>query len=336
MGALTEVAVVGHLCIDLTPQAQALAFSPGTLSEVGPLAISLGGSVANTGRALVALGHRVSLTARVGNDALGSIASDLLQRSGLTGKPLITSGPGTSYSIVLEPEGMDRSFWHYPGANRGFNGLEPLPEAQIVHLGYPSLLPLLVETNGAALKTLLSLVRRKGAVTSVDLAVVDQGDGLDWRSILSSSMPLIDVISPSADDLRSALHLSETTTASALVDLLLEWGAGAALVSDGAAGIEFGAAPRSRLQHAGPALALLADAWADKRVRQPAVELRRRRTTNGAGDAATAGLLSGLLRGMSPEEATYSAARTAAAAIEGDLYLPDSLMSWPPQSEKTR
>ena len=51
----------------------------------------------------------------------------------------------------------------------------------------------------------------------------------------------------------------------------------------------------------------------------PPVEVH---TTLGAGDAATAGLLSGLLEDLEPREALELAARTAAARISGEPILP--------------
>lgn len=330
---MNRVVVAGHVCVDLTPQAQQLALEPGSLFEVGPLAITLGGSVANTGRALVALGAEVSFAARVGADDLGRIAVDLLHRSGLSGTPTVTSEHATSYSIVLEPDGADRSFWHHVGANLEFDGTEVQADVDIVHLGYPSLLPRLVADDGALLRSFLSATRERGAMTSVDLAVIDPSSTVDWRSLLSTTMPLIDLITPSADDLRSALQLP-TATAPELVDLLLEWGVGVAAVSDGAAGMSLGAAGVDRLARSGAALARLVDEWADVRLHQPIVPVRRHVTTNGAGDAATAGVLSGVLSGASPAEATARAARTAAAVIQGDLIVPTASVDSSPRREE--
>ncbi|MGV9195302.1 carbohydrate kinase family protein [Microbacterium sp. MC2] len=315
---MNRVVVAGHVCVDLTPSLRTLSIEPGRLSTVGPLSVALGGSVANTGRALVALGHDVELAARVGTDELGRIAGHLLRSSGLHGVPTVSAEAGTSYSIVIEPQGTDRSFWHYVGANELFDGSEVTVDAEIVHLGYPSLLPRLVADGGVALRVLLQRARQVGAVTSVDLAVVDDATMVDWESVLRDAMPQIDVITPSADDLRSALR-QPRATAPDLVEMLLDWGAAVATVSDGPRGMSLGVAGAGRLAAAGETLARLAGDWADSRVYQPTSVLRQHTTTNGAGDAATAGILSGILRGESPPETTARAARTAAAVIEGDL-----------------
>lgn len=316
---MSRVAVAGHVCVDLTPRAARLSIAPGELSEVGPLAVSLGGSVANTGRALAALGHAVTVSTRVGDDDLGAIATDHFARTpGVAGHPTVTAGHATSYSIVLEPDGADRSFWHHVGANARFDGTETeVDGADVVHLGYPSLLPLLIEDTGAGLRGLLARAKAAGATTSVDLAVVDADSPVEWTSLLTSVMPLIDVISPSADDLRSALH-APGATAGEFVDLLLSWGAGVAAVSDGGLGLVVGAADAARLGDGGRALAPLAAEWSDAHVHEPAARVRRHVTTNGAGDAATAGLLSGILHAQSPASAARYATTAAAAVIQGD------------------
>ena len=316
---MSRVAAAGHVCVDLTPRATSLPLAPGRLSEVGPLTVTLGGSVANTGRALAALGHAVTISARVGDDDLGGIAAGHFARTpGIAGSPTVTAGHATSYSIVLEADGADRSFWHHVGANARFDGTETeVDGADIVHLGYPSLLPRLVEDSGAGLRSFLARAKAAGATTSVDLAVVDSASPVDWASLLASAMPLIDVISPSADDLRSALH-APRATAGEFVDLLLSWGAGVAAVSDGDRGLIVGAADVARLSDGGRALAPVAAEWQDARIHEPAARLRRLITTNGAGDAATAGLLSGILYAEPPASAARHATHAAAAVIQGD------------------
>lgn len=330
--------MAGHICVDLAPGLLHPTVVPGQLIEVGPLSITLGGSVANTGRALAGLGHEIEISTRVGADDLGRIvAAHLSDLPGVTGAPTITPGATTSYSIVLEPEGQDRSFWHHVGANLCFDGTEAeVGGASLVHLGYPSLLPGLIGDEGEAFIDFLLRVRAAGATTSVDLAVVDthtQAIRTDWETVLRRAMPLIDVISPSADDLRSALGLVDASAAE-LVTLLLSWGAGVVAVSDGSQGITVGAAERGRLEQAGAALGPLAGTWASGRAKEPARRVHRITTTNGAGDASTAGLLSALLRRESLSRAAERATDAAVRVIEGGL-LPGRGRTEQPQTQES-
>lgn len=320
---MSRLIVAGHLCVDLVPQSITFPIEPGRLSTIGPLSMRLGGSVANTGSALAALGHEVVSTSRVGDDDLGRFASSMLAASGVGGTPVVTAGSHTSYSIVLEPQGSDRSFWHHVGANAAFDGTESDLDADIVHLGYPSLLPGMLQRDAAGLRAFLTRARGVGATTSLDLAVVDASDTTKWARVLPDVMPLVDIVTPSADDLRSALAMPGAS-AGDLVELLIGWGAGVAAVSDGPNGVRLGAGDAARLSAAGSVLGRLASSWAGARVSQPAIPVHRRATTNGAGDAATAGLLSGILIGASPGAAASTAVRTAARIIQGCPITPAS------------
>ena len=121
---MRPVVVAGHACLDLTPAWSAEpAIDSGRLIGVGPLAMSPGGCVGNTGPALVALGVATHLAAHVGSDELGRILVEMLARSG-AGTAGITrlDGLTTSYSIVVDFPGRDRTFWHHVGANAAFDG----------------------------------------------------------------------------------------------------------------------------------------------------------------------------------------------------------------------
>ena len=149
-----SIAVAGHLCLDITPRHGSTAvLEPGRLFEVGPLAISLGGSVANTGRALVDLGATVTPFASIGDDEFDGTRVDV--------------------------QGTD-----------------------LLHVGYPPLLPGLLVDGGHPLHTLLRRAHAAGATTSLDLVVVDPDSAvgaLDWAGILARVLAECDVASPSLD-----------------------------------------------------------------------------------------------------------------------------------------
>ena len=310
--------VAGHVCLDLTPTAlRAGTIDPGALVDVGPLGLRLGGSVANTGRALRSLDVPVRAAATIGDDALGGILRALLEQSGLdTADVRVAAGATTSYSVVLQPGDADRSFLHHTGANTTFTGADlDLEGADLLHVGYPSLLPALVADDAAALVALFTRAKDAGVTTSLDLAVVDPDSPvaqLDWPGILRRMLPLTDVVSPSADDLRS---IGMPVDPAALVDA----GAALAAVSAGADGLTLVAGSAPRLRSGGRVLAPLADAWAGTLVRRTPDPVPGVASSNGAGDASTAGLLGALLRGTSPVEAAARAEVTARAVLTGDL-----------------
>jgi sugar/nucleoside kinase (ribokinase family) len=302
--------VAGHLCLDLVPALSAVPRTgPGDLTEIGPVTLAPGGCVANTGGDLAALGAPVTVVGDIGEDALGDVLVRVLAERGLeTEQVQRVAGESTSYTIVLEPPGRERTFWHHVGANAAFDGTAvALDGAGLLHIGYPSLLPALIAGDGDPLVALLERARDAGVLTSLDLAVLDPGDTTDWPALLARLLPLVDVITPSAGDVYDALRL-EPEPLAATAERLVSLGAAVAMVTRGADGLA--------LRTAGRAGARLGPAWADRTelVPAPAVEVR---TTLGAGDAATAGLLYGVLAGLGPEAALALAAQTAGTRVSG-------------------
>jgi sugar/nucleoside kinase (ribokinase family) len=317
---MRSVVVAGHVCLDFIPKIPSgAATEPGELLEVGPLAVSAGGCVANTGGDLAALGADVQVVGDAGDDELGALLVALLRARGAgTDQVRLRAGRSTSYSLVFEPGGQDRSFWHHVGANAEFDGSAvDLAGAGLLHVGYPSLLPALIVDGGRPLEALLGRARAAGLTTSLDLAVIDPASPAareDWPALLRRVLPLVDVLSPSIDDVRTALHLDAGTGPAELRDtarMLLGLGPAIVMLTAGAAGMQLSTAGAARLRTAG-----VGEAWSGQEhfTPPPPVEVR---TTLAAGDAATAGLLYGLLAGLGAREALELAARTAAERISG-------------------
>lgn len=318
------VLLAGHLCVDLTPGLGADApVEPGRLFAVGPLRVSLGGSVANTGRALAALGTPVRAAASIGDDALGRLARELLEAEGFdtTGVAAV-AGAGTSYSVVIQPGSRDRTFWHHAGANELFlpDDLE-LTGVELVHLGYPPLLAALARDGGETLRRFFARAHAAGITTSLDLAVVDPASDagrIDWAAFLRAVLPVTDLVTPSLEDLRSAL--GDGADAAEYAERAIGEGAGVAVVSAGEDGLVVAAGSVERLRAGGTALARVAENWADRRLRIPPAPVERIVTTNGAGDASTGGLIAGLLDALELADAAELAVRSAAAVIGGQPF----------------
>jgi sugar/nucleoside kinase (ribokinase family) len=326
-----RIAVAGHICLDITPGLTGNArLDPGLLVEVGPLSLALGGSVANTGRTLSALGANVVAFANVGDDALGEIVQQTLTTDDqIDGRLSVISGTSTSYSLVFEPQGSDRTFWHHVGANREFDGAEiELEGVDIFHLGYPPLLPALLRHDGAPLHHLLKRARTAGAITSVDLAVVDsasEAGAADWNAVLRTMAAQTDLVSPSLDDLTSALRIDAPFSidlVEELADRLLGWGVAVVAISAGEHGLFIRTAGAARFDESGPALAALGPTWADRSVDIAPIRVDVPFTTNGAGDASTAGLLFALAVGATIDQAADLAAACSAAIVAGKSAAP--------------
>ena len=318
-----KVAVVGHLCVDIRPQLlHPPTLEPGTLRQVGPATISLGGAVANTGRVLAVLGVPVVGWGAVGADDLGIIIRSHLGRiAGFEFRAQAVTAD-TSYTIVIEPPGTDRAFWNHPGSNAQLElGAVSLSDIEVVHFGYPSLMPGVCADGGRGLVELFERATAQDVLTSLDLAWVDPASAaaqVDWPDLLRRVLPVTDVLCPSYDDLACIFDLParfDRVAAADVMERLLGWGAGMVMLTAGADGILLAAAGAARLESFA-SHGLRPQEWADMRLQVPARTLSRVTTTTGAGDAATAGLLFGLRSGLGPERAVGVAAAVAVAVIE--------------------
>jgi sugar/nucleoside kinase (ribokinase family) len=336
---MQPIAVAGHLCVDLNPQLpQDVGLRPGQLIEIGPLRMSLGGAVGNTGRELHRLGVPVRLSAVVGEDALATYVRHTLEDLGQAVDGVVAiSGQGTSYSFVLEPPGVDRTFWHSVGANAVFDGASvDVTGIDILTIGYPSVLPALLVHDGAPLSSLLTRARQVGVTTSLDLCFVDRNapaGHLDWVSLLERWLPDTDLFSPSVDDLLSAFGRDDDM-GDALIEELLDFGlnSGVAVMamSAGEYGLYVRTASRDRLRQAGRGLSAVADEWADRSFHIPALWHQEPVTTKGAGDASTAGLLFGIVQGLSAEHAARWASACAAVVVSGGELSRDAVAAFVP------
>lgn len=325
------VLLAGHLCLDLIPTLPGPpSLVPGDLWTTGPLTLQPGGCLANTGTALLDLGVPVALCADVGDDDSADTLRSLMQARGFDVSGLRRTRGSTSYSVVVQPPGEDRTFWHHVGANASFDGSGVrCGTERILHIGYPTLLPALVGEDGAPLLELLRRGHTHGLATSVDLAVVSSPTDATrrlWRTVLPRVLPEIDVITPSFDDLATALGDTGTTspTPESLrteARTLVDRGASIALVSGGSAGFGLATGDAARFAAAGPAIAGLSADWHSVSFTAPAAPVtgHAATATTGAGDSATAGFLAALLRGDTPRDAIAGAASSALARISGSL-----------------
>jgi sugar/nucleoside kinase (ribokinase family) len=113
---------------------------------------------------------------------------------------------------------------------------------------------------------------------------------------------------------------------SELSETVLGYGVKALLVKLGHRGIYLHTAAETRWQKGGRGLDGLDDSWHNREIWVPAYHATVLATT-GAGDAAIAGFLAGILQGTSPEKALQAAAAAGAISVEtSDAY--SGLMPW--------
>jgi sugar/nucleoside kinase (ribokinase family) len=343
---MVDVVAAGHLCLDMIPQisrevAESAAFlAPGRLSEVGPLVLATGGAASNTGLALHRLGLDVRLSARVGDDHIGEVILGLIAERAprLIEGTTVAPGEASSYTIVINPPGIDRTFLHCAGTNHTF-GLDDVPdallrEARIFHLGYPPLMRRLYQDEGQELLALFRRARELGATASLDMAMPDPAGPsgrVDWRALLARVLPEVDLFMPSVEetlfmlrrkrfdalsrfggDLLDGLDVEEV---SSLGGEALALGARIVLLKLGHRGLYLRTAPDLASYNLGRGGPASSPAWSGRELWAPSFAVEVVGTT-GAGDAAIAGFLASILRGAGPEEAITWSAAVGACNVE--------------------
>lgn len=339
MDDMIDIVVSGHLCLDIIPEMADVALSelpsPGRLFEVGPVTVATGGAVSNTGLALHVLGADVRLVANVGDDLVSHLILDYLRsHSGVLVEHISTMvGSASSYTVVLSPGRSDRIFLHCTGTNATFGfehiDFDLVARSRVFHLGYPPILPRLYADNGRELMKIFQRAKELGVVTSLDLSLPDPAGSagtVDWRTILSRTLPFVDIFVPSIDEIafmlrrneydqwsgRCAAHVRFTDLAEMSTELL-DMGAAVVGFKLGEYGFYLRGGSQSRLNDLMPRLQLAS--WVDQVSWHPAYKVDVAGTT-GAGDSAYAGLLVAMLRGSSIFEAAQFAAAVGAHNVE--------------------
>jgi sugar/nucleoside kinase (ribokinase family) len=262
----------------------------------------------------------------VGDDHLGSVLSGLVRAAvpGEAARLVAAAGEPTSYSLIFNRPGEDRSIEHFPGVNDTFVADDVPPEllrgATLLHVGYPPLMAALVADDGRELGRLLARARGSGVATSLDMANanLDPGEGrVRWRQLLEKVLPAVDVFLPSLTEARHLLgrrvHRDEQGTptlasVARLADEMIGLGVGIAGVKLGEHGLYVRTASTARI--AADSIGL-PSTWADRELYSTVFESHVVGTA-GAGDTTIAGFLFGMLSQMSTGEAV-----TAACAVGG-------------------
>ncbi|MCL2700430.1 MAG: carbohydrate kinase family protein [Phycisphaerae bacterium] len=216
MDQSVESVVAGHICLDVTPAFRVGGRSvgdilrPGCLVQVGGAVVSTGGPVSNTGFPMRRMGVNVRLMGKCGDDMFGRALLEKIRAEapGAESGMRIVPGEETSYTVVVNPPGIDRIFLHCHGANDTFAAadidLATVAQARLFHFGYPPLMARMYGDGGRELVEIFRQVKATGATTSLDMAYPDPrspAGAADWTSILERTLPFVDVFTPSVEEL---------------------------------------------------------------------------------------------------------------------------------------
>ncbi len=265
----------------------------GQLVRVEPIRATTGGIVCNSSIAMARLGLRAAGFTYLGDDDWGCLVRRKLQAEGIDASHLLTHPTApTSVSAVLVAADGERSFAHSQGAPKLLDRetflrhLDLFARSRMLLLGYYPLLPNLQ----ADLPEVLARLREVGCRTALDAA----GNGGDLQP-LDRSLPHLDVYCPSYSE---ASHQTGETDPRRILATFRDCGA------PGLLGVKLGAQGALLSPERGVFLPIPAVP-----PPEPVVD------TTGAGDVFYAGLLAGLLRGLSVDAAGRLAAAMGACCV---------------------
>jgi sugar/nucleoside kinase (ribokinase family) len=348
-----DAVIAGYLCVDMAPEFQRNEsitsipnlFKPGKLIEIDGLSFTLGGVVANTGMAMKKFNKRVFLNGLIGNDFIGIIAKDWLEKYNLSEGIKTTDRAGTAFGIVLAPPGVDRIFLESPGCSKIFDldfiDFGKISQSHLFHFGYPPLLRQFYLDNGEQLVKMFSTVKEMGVITSLDFSLPDsqsESGKLDWQQIMRRILPFTDIFVPSLEEVFCIMMPDVYTTLLSakpdtdIIDLIpvnairkigkkiIDLGVKILLIKAGHRGIYLLTGDISSINNKAE-VNLSKEVWNYHEFWCNAypTDPEKIKNATGAGDTAVAAFLSAILNGKSAEQAL----QLAAIAGRNNLYCKD-------------
>jgi sugar/nucleoside kinase (ribokinase family) len=263
----------------------------GTTTFVDTIDARVGGSAANTARALGILGVPVRLAAVLGRDHAGDIIRRELARCNVDASAIETADEASPQTIVLVNTEGERQFLHRKGSSaiafrHGFN-FAPEQITGIAHFHIASLYVVPHLRSHAA--SMLREAHAHGLTTSLDTSWDPEGE---WMKVLEPCLAHLDVLFMNEDE---AAQLAGGGTVEALASAALREGTGMVAIKHSVQGCRIYST--------------------SQQTTCPAYHVEVRDTT-GAGDCFVAGFLAAYLEGALAERAGLFANATGALSVQ--------------------
>ncbi|MDK2896318.1 MAG: hypothetical protein PWP04_438 [Candidatus Atribacteria bacterium] len=196
---MAGVSCIGILVGDLVGRPIDHFPEKGKLMLVPEMELHVGGCAHNTGVDLKKLGEEVVIVGKVGDDGLGEFIIKSLERQGIDISGIgIDSQNHTSATMVIVDDQGERTFLHYPGANRSLRAKDvkdnQLSFSEIIHVAGSFLMP---GFDGQETALVFERAKKLNKITSLDTAWDDTGQ---WLETIQPTLPYLDILISNRDE----------------------------------------------------------------------------------------------------------------------------------------
>lgn len=267
-----DLVTTGVVCADVMVRPVEALPERGKMALVPQLELHMGGLAAVTASIFAELGGRAAVVAKVGDDGFGHYILNRLESHGVTTTHVErTTSAHTSATVVAIDEAGERTFVHHVGSSALLNESD-IPESllkqtRVFHWGGPSITPGL---DGEPIGRVFRKARELGALTSMDTCF--DGKGI-WFPHIEHALPHLNIVMSS---LAEAQYYTGKRNAAEIAAFYRSFGVETVMIKLGEAGVY--------VQNDQESCQIPAH-------NVPVVD------TTGAGDAACAGFLYGILHG---------------------------------------
>lgn len=266
-----DLVTIGCVCADVKAQPVDEIPERGTLGLIPSLEMTLGGLAGVTAAVFSRLGGKAAFAGCLGNDAFGNFIIEAFQEVGVNTQGIrrVNDHKSAATVVLIDSRG-ERTFLHHVGTvgilSEEDIDFELAKRTKVFHWGGPGLT---TKLHGSPIARVFKKVQSFGVKTSIDTCFDGSGT---WLPLMEKALPHTDILCTSMSE---APHYAGTSDPEAILDFFAGYGIEHILLKMGDDGL------------------LVRDAKetvAFKAHEVPVVD------GTGAGDAACAGFIYGLIR----------------------------------------
>lgn len=198
---MPQVVCLGIIVVDISARPVDEMPEKGLLKMTEQVSIGLGGHATNSGRCLSKLGREVAVMGCIGDDELGDMALQELDRHEIDTTGIYrTSVTGTSATLVLIDSSGERSFIHAVGADGEIQpeqlDMDLVTSAEVFYMAGALAMP---GFDGQPQAQVMAAARQAGATTVLDVIWDASGQ---WLDLLAPVLDYTDIFLPSLVEAR--------------------------------------------------------------------------------------------------------------------------------------